>query len=99
MMEVHIDIICLEETKRESFDLDYIKKFCPLKFNKFEFLPSVGASGGIITIWNGDLFSGDLDFKNDFSISIKFHSNLSNETWYLTNIYGPCDPHRKASFL
>jgi exonuclease III len=39
------DIVCLQETKREHFDLKYIKNFCPKKFNKFVFLPSVGASG------------------------------------------------------
>jgi exonuclease III len=42
------DIVCLQETKREHFDLKYIKNFCPKKFKKFVFLPSVGASGGII---------------------------------------------------
>jgi hypothetical protein len=43
------DIICLQETKRENFDLDYIKKFCPKKFNKFEYLPSIGASGDLLS--------------------------------------------------
>jgi hypothetical protein len=37
--ESNCDIICLQETKRDSFDMDYIKKFCPERFNKFEFLP------------------------------------------------------------
>ena len=27
--ESNSDIICLQETKRENFDLEYIKKFCP----------------------------------------------------------------------
>ena len=93
------DIICLQETKRESFDLDYIKKICPKKFNKFEYLPSVGASGGIIVIWNGALFKGELAFQNEFSISIKFNCNLNNDSWILTNIYGPCQPERKSMFL
>ena len=51
--ECGCDIICLQETKRDNFDTEYIKKVCPKKFNRFEFLPSVGASGGIIIIWNG----------------------------------------------
>jgi exonuclease III len=37
--ESNCDIICLQETKRETFDLDYTRKFCPKKFNKFEYLP------------------------------------------------------------
>jgi hypothetical protein len=42
------DIVCLQETKRELFDIQYLRNFCPKKFNKFEYLPSVGASGGLI---------------------------------------------------
>jgi hypothetical protein len=44
--------------------LAYIKKFCPKKFNKFEYVPYVGASGGLIIIWNGSLFNGELAFHN-----------------------------------
>jgi hypothetical protein len=76
-----------------------LKNFCPKKYNKFEFIPSVGASGGIIIIWNGSLFNGEIAFENEFSLSIKFTSSLSHESWILTNIYGPCVAERKAIFL
>jgi hypothetical protein len=75
------DIICLQETKRESFTMEYIKKNCPKKFSDFKFIPSVGASGGILTAWNGALFKGELDFQNDFSLSVKFMSELSQDEW------------------
>jgi hypothetical protein len=89
----------LQETKREVFDLDYIKKFCPRKFNNFEFLPSVGASRGLIIIWNGNLFKGELTFQNEFSLSVKFTNNISPENWIITNIYGPCQADRKSLFI
>ena len=44
--ECGCDIICLQETKRENFELGYIRKFCPKKFNKFEYLPSMGSLWG-----------------------------------------------------
>ena len=44
--ESDCSILCLQETKRESFDAAYIKNFCPNRINKFAFLPSVGGSGG-----------------------------------------------------
>jgi exonuclease III len=97
--ESNYDIVCIQETKRESFDDQYLRNFCPKKLNKFEFIPSVGASGGIIIIWNGSLFNGEVDFQNEFSLSIKFTSNLSHDSWFLTNIYGPCTAERKAIFL
>jgi exonuclease III len=97
--ECGCDIICLQETKRENFDSKYIKNFCPKKFSKFAFVPSMGASGGLIIIWNGALFDGTLEFQNDFSISVKFTSNISSESSYLTNIYGPSQADRKDDFL
>jgi hypothetical protein len=44
--------------KKESFDDSYIRRFCSRSFDKFEFGPSIGASGGFITIWKGSLFDG-----------------------------------------
>jgi hypothetical protein len=59
----------------------------------------MGASGRLIIIWNDSLFKGALEFQNDFSILVKFTSNISNDTWYLTNIYGPSQSDRKEEFL
>lgn len=92
-------IVCLQETKRESFDLAYIRNFCPTRFNKFEYLPSIGASGGLLVGWNGALFTGEQIFQNRFSLSIQFTSHLSNQSWILTNIYGPCEHNDKAVFI
>lgn len=40
------DIFCLQETKKETFDASFLRKICPACFDSFEFLPSIGASGG-----------------------------------------------------
>jgi exonuclease III len=48
--ECGCDIICIQETKMENFDIQFIRKFAPKRFNKFEFLPSNGASGGMIIL-------------------------------------------------
>ena len=71
-------ILCLQETKREDFDATYIRNFCPNRLDKFAFLPSIGASGGLLINWNGSLFEGEVIFQNRFSLSIKFTSLLSN---------------------
>ena len=92
-------IVCIQETKREKFNLAYIHKFCPQRFNKFEYLPSIGAFGGISTAWNGTLFNGELMFQNKFSLSIQFTCNTSSKSWILTNIYGPCNHEDKIEFI
>lgn len=43
-------VICLQETKRTTFDKSFVKLFCPRKFDNFVFMPSIGTSGGLIII-------------------------------------------------
>jgi exonuclease III len=46
--ESGVNIFCLQETKRENFDLSFIRNFAPKRFDKFDFCPSNGASRGIL---------------------------------------------------
>jgi hypothetical protein len=49
-------VICIQATKRASFDHKSIRSFCPKCFDNFAFSPSVGASGGTLVIWNSTVF-------------------------------------------
>lgn len=55
--ECGANMFCLQETKRNTFDLSYIRKFAPKRFDKFDFCPSEGASGGILVCWASSYFS------------------------------------------
>jgi hypothetical protein len=37
--------------------------------------------------------------QNSFGHTICFRTKLTNQTWWLTNIYAPCTPHRREEFL
>ena len=91
-------VLCIQETKRESFDLAFIKTFCPKRFDKFVFAPSVGASGGIIVIWNSTVFTGTSWLVDSFAIGISFVATQSNDSWKLVNVYGPCSGQRRVDF-
>lgn len=78
------------------FDLQYIRNFCPRHFSHFEFVPSDGASGGLLIAWNGFMFDGQLASSNSFSIIVKMTSHLIAASFHLTNIYGPL-PHLKQT--
>lgn len=97
--ESNCSIVCLQETKRETFDQSYLRNFCPARINKFDYVPSQGASGGILTVWNDSVFQGECLFKNNFSISIRFTSIRNNQSWILTNIYGPCENSQRLEFI
>lgn len=99
IVESRAEVICLQETKREFFDISYLRNFCPADFDMFEYLPSVGASGGILIAWKGIAFSGQLMFSNCFAISMEFTSRLNNDTWMLTVVYAPCTDQGKRAFI
>lgn len=90
IFESNCDIIYLQETKRESFELQYIKNYYPGHFDSFEFLPSVWASGGSIIIWKSSKLIGHLIFQNNFAQFVEFTCQFSGEYGILTNIYAPC---------
>ena len=50
VMESSCYIVCLQETKKHSFDHLFIKKICPSVFDAFDYIPALGASGGSIVI-------------------------------------------------
>jgi exonuclease III len=90
-------IICLQETKLQSVDMHIVKKFTPRRYDKFDFVPSLGASGGILVIWNSAHFLGMSLDKQPFGLTISFTSQFNSAMWKLTTIYGPChDPERSA---
>lgn len=99
ILESNCDIISIQETKRDFFDLGYIRKFCPMSFDDFCFLPSTGASGGILVAWKSSIFAGHMVFQNRFAILVEFSSNHNSEPWILSSVYGPCDNEGKGEFM
>ena len=91
-------VLCIQETKWESFDLVFIKSFCPKRFDKFVFAPSIGASGGILTVWNSSVFVGTPWHVESFAVGVSFVSTQSNDSWNLVNVYGPCTGQRRLDF-
>ena len=97
--ESQCTIICLQETKRATFDSAYVKNFFPKRVNKFEFLPSVGPSGGLLVARNDQVFSGQIYHINAFALSIQITSRHNEEHWILTNVYGPCEQQERLLFI
>jgi len=97
--ESSCSIVCLPETKREHFDTAFIRNFAPRRFDHFDYIPLVGASGGILVLWCSSVFHGTIVEKNPFSITASFVSAHNDETWFLTNVYGPCDDPGRSAFI
>jgi hypothetical protein len=67
----------------------FVKKFAPLRFDCFDFVPSIGALGGLLTLWSGSTFRGTVVEKELHYLTVDFLSLHNGNRWTLTNIYGP----------
>jgi hypothetical protein len=56
----------------------------------------VGASGGILVVWNSSVFKGTSIEVKCFAIVIVFESMHS---WTLVSIYGPCQGELRDEFI
>ena len=92
-------IICIQETKRDTFDQAYLRNFSPRRFNQFVYTPSIGFSGSLITIWNGSLFSVTIISQSSYQITVKLLCNLSGHIFYIRSIYGPCQNEEKIDLF
>ena len=80
-------------------DAPFIRNFAPRRFDQFDFIPSVGASGGLLILWCSSIFGGIVVEKLHFSITVNFTSIHNGDTWRLSNIYGPCDEPTRSAFI
>ena len=85
--------------KKEHFDIAFIRNFAPRHFDRFEFVPSMGALGGILVVWNSSCFVGQVVDKQQFGITITFSSTHNSNTWHLTSVYGPCTEPNRSEFI
>lgn len=55
------------------------------------YIPSIGTSGGCLTIWDERLLEMLNCLDGAYSLTIKFRNKEDNVEWILTNIYGPIE--------
>ena len=92
-------VLCLQETKREYFDMSYIRNFAPRRLDKYDFVPSTGFSGSILVVWATDVFDGLVLEEHQFAITLSFTSAYTLETWKLSTVYGPCVEPAMGAFI
>lgn len=63
------------------------------------FTPSVGASGGIIFLWNSAIFHGNLISTTKSAITVNCITTYNSESWTLVNVYGPCSDSDRVLFV
>ena len=86
-----IDILCIQETKKESID----KKLCQYLWGDssvtWESVPSSNAAGGLLCIWNNDSFVVERRVVGRGFIMLEGMRTKENKRVFITNVYAPCD--------
>jgi hypothetical protein len=77
----------------------FIRNFASRRFDYFDFVPSVGASGGLLMLWSGSTFHGSVIEKEKFCLTVNFISLHNGYNWTLSNIYGPCVEPDRSNFV
>lgn len=72
-------VVCVQETKMQHMDFQIVRRFCPKRFDQFAYIPSRGASGGFITLWNSSILTSTLVETQNFGLVVSFISNHTSE--------------------
>ena len=90
-------VLCLQETKMQSID-DFLCTLIwgPLNCD-YSFSPSVGASGGLLTVWDTSEVEVWASSRGDHFLLIHGRFIKSNVEFHLFNVYCPCDQRAKQT--
>ena len=97
--ESQATVVCIQETKCEYIDHKLLRKFCPKRFDNFAYIPSKGASGGLLILWCSAIFSGKVIEIADSGIMVEFTSVHNGHLWTLVSVYGPCKGVERDNFV
>jgi len=87
----NIDILCIQETKKESID----KKLCQYLWGDssvtWECVSSSNAAGGLLCIWNNESFLVERRAVGRGFIMLEGVWVKENKKVFIINVYAPCD--------
>ena len=90
-------VLCIQETKMQLID-DFLCTLIwgPLNHD-YSYSPSVGASGGLLTVWDTSEVDVWASSRGDHFLLIHGRFIKSNAEFYLFNVYALCDQRAKQT--
>lgn len=97
--EANASIVCVQETKLSVISLFLINEMLEIRLSRFAYLPSDGASRGVLIACRSPDFSLTTLSIWKFSMSVLVQANDDIEPWCLTSVYGPQTNADKVEWL
>ena len=88
------EVFCLQETKLVAIDVNAAISFADNRFENFVFKESVGAVGGIVTMWDETSYYWVHSEVLIFGMLVILKHKVLGQKFGLVNIYGPCEQSR-----
>ena len=82
-------IMCLQETKLELLTKGIVRNIWGIHHVDWLYLGSMGASGGILLMWDSRVVEKLDDAVGNYSVSCKFRSVVNQSEWVFSGVYGP----------
>ena len=92
------DIVFLQETKMELINKGVICSLWGGQHVDWLYLGSVGASGGVLLMWDNRVVNKVEEAVGHFSVSCKFKNVVDHFVWAFTGVYGPNSAKDKSFF-
>ncbi|CAN0929909.1 hypothetical protein LINGRAHAP2_LOCUS37331 [Linum grandiflorum] len=92
-------VVAKEETKWQSCEESDVHSICGNSQVEWVAKDSVGASGGLFTVWDQTSFMLCGSWVGNFSIVVILEDVADGFQWCLVNSYGPCDRLLKKTLL
>ncbi|KAG6667899.1 hypothetical protein CIPAW_01G132400 [Carya illinoinensis] len=84
-----VDVICLQETKLKLISRRIIRSIWNCQFVGWIYLPSKGASGGILVMWDKRVVECIDEFIGEYSVGCSFKNSKDGFLWAFARVYGP----------
>lgn len=90
-------VLCIQESKLSVVDDVLIKSIWEDAPSDYSYQPSVGASGGLVTVWDSSRI--DVWFCMSFGHMMVINGKviLTAEEFVIINVYAPCDAVSKTT--
>ncbi|XP_072150422.1 uncharacterized protein [Setaria viridis] len=96
--DANASIVCIQETKLSAISPFLVSETLGARFASFAYLPSVGASGGILVACRGPEVCCTVMNSGRYSVTVAI-VEANSEQWVLTTVYGPQPDIDKVEFL
>ena len=91
-----VDIVCLRETKLEMISTSLVQSLWRCPYAEWCYVASIGASGGILLMWDRRVVSKVDVCVGNFVAASYFRNVKDDLEWAFTGVYGPNrDIHRR----